>query len=84
MCTTHYPPLFKATAKVRSIPAHWLRGDTCHVPVLVWLPALASPLPATDAVRFSLQYVDALKIDHKTVEVCGVVSRPGVRARPDS
>jgi hypothetical protein len=51
-------------------------GDTCHVPVLIWLPALASALPSMDAVRFSFQYVDALKIDTRACELCGAIGRP--------
>jgi len=51
-------------------------GDECHVPVLIWLPALAADLPMMDVVRFSLQYVDAVKIDTKSCEVCAGVARP--------
>lgn len=57
-------------------------GDACHVPVLVWLPALASELPMMDVVRFSLQYVDAVKIDTKSCELCAGVARPAVRPLP--
>ena len=43
-------------------------GDSCHVPVLVWLPALAASMPVMDSVRFSLQYVDAVKIENKSIQ----------------
>jgi len=51
-------------------------GDECHVPVLIWLPALAADLPMMDVVRFSMQYVDAVKIDNKSIELCCGVARP--------
>ena len=56
-------------------------GDSCHVPVLVWLPALSAAMPHMEAVRFSLQYVDAVKIETKTAELTAGVARPMVRDR---
>lgn len=57
-------------------------GDAVHVPVLIWLPALSGATPVMEAVRFSLQYVDAVKIDTKTAELTASVSRPAVRSEP--
>ena len=57
-------------------------GDECHVPVLVSLPALAVPVPCVQVVRFSLTYVDALRIDTKSTELCTTIVRAAVRARP--
>ena len=59
-------------------------GDECHVPVLIWLPALEAELPMMDVVRFSLQYVDAIKIDTKSCEVCAGVARPAAGAVADA
>ena len=56
-------------------------GDACHVPVLLWLPALANATPATDVLRFSLHYVDAVKIDTKSCELCASIARPTVRCQ---
>lgn len=56
-------------------------GDECHVPVLVSLPALAVPVPCVQVVRFSLTYVDALRIDTKSTELCTTIVRAAVRAR---
>ena len=50
--------------------------DTCHVPVLIWLPALSSAVPFMEVVRFSLRYVDAVKIDTKMCELCATMRRP--------
>ena len=50
-------------------------GDSCHLPILVRLPALSSPASYMDVVRFSLTYVDALKIDTKTCDVCAGIAR---------
>ena len=55
-------------------------GDACHVPVLIWLPALAAATQAMDVVRFSLHYVDAVKIDTKSCELCATIARPTVSA----
>ena len=57
-------------------------GDECHVPVLVSLPALAVPVPCVQVVRFSLTYVDALRIDTKSTELCTTIVRAAARARP--
>ena len=50
-------------------------GEACHLPVLVRLPTLSTPASYTDAVRFSLTYVDALKIDLKSCDGCAGISR---------
>ena len=50
-------------------------GDACHLPILVTVPALSTPASYMDAVRFSLTYVDALKIDTKTCDGCAGISR---------
>ena len=57
-------------------------GESIHVPVLLWLPALAAAVPSVEAVRFSLHYVDAVKIDTKSCELCASIARPAVRALP--
>ena len=57
-------------------------GDACHVPVLLWMPALAAAAPVTDVVRFSLHYVDAVKIDTKSCELSATIARPVVSALP--
>ena len=54
-------------------------GDACHLPILVRLPTLSAPASYMDAVRFSLTYVDALKIDMKTCDGCAGISRVGTR-----
>lgn len=51
-------------------------GDAIHVPVLIWLPALSGATSAMETVRFSLQYVDAVKIDTKSTELTASVARP--------
>jgi hypothetical protein len=51
-------------------------GDSCHVPVLVWLPALSAPAATSAVVKFSLTYVDAVKIDSKTCELTAGIARP--------
>jgi hypothetical protein len=50
-------------------------GDACHIPLRVWLPPLTSPTPFMDVIRISLTYVDALKIDTKSCEMCAGVAR---------
>ena len=50
-------------------------GDACHLPILVRLPTLSAPASYMDAVRFSLTYVDALKIDTKSCDGCASISR---------
>ena len=57
-------------------------GDACHLPILVRLPALASPTSYTDVVRFSLTYVDALKIDTKTTDICAGIARVSTALLP--
>ena len=57
-------------------------GDACHVPVLVWLPAAAEPASYAEAVRFSLIYEDALKIDTKACDMGAGVARGTVRRPP--
>ena len=53
-------------------------GDVCHVPILVWLPKLHVPAAHIEIVRFTLFYVDALKIDTKSCNICASISRPAV------
>jgi len=59
-------------------------GDACHLPILVRLPTLSAPASYMDAVRFSLTYVDALKIDTKTCDGCAGISRMDSVASPIS
>ncbi|KAL1496276.1 hypothetical protein AB1Y20_016239 [Prymnesium parvum] len=55
-------------------------GDVCHVPVLVWLPKLQEPTATMETVKFSLSYVDAVKIDTRSCEACASISRPAVES----
>ena len=55
-------------------------GDAVHVVALVWVPPVEEPVPLSDAVRFSLQYIDAVKIETKSCELCATLARPPVRA----
>jgi hypothetical protein len=59
-------------------------GDSCHLPILVRLPALSSPASYMDVVRFSLTYVDALKIDTKTCDVCAGIARAEISPKPQA
>ena len=56
-------------------------GDVCHIPVLVWLPQLHVPAAHMEVVRFTLIYMDAMKIDTKSCDVCATISRPAVPPR---
>ena len=51
-------------------------GETCHIPVLLWLPPLASATHAMETVRFSLEYVDVDKFDAQACEICARLARP--------
>lgn len=53
-------------------------GDVCHVPVLIWLPRLHAPISKMEVIRFSLTYVDAVKIETRSCDVCASISRPAV------
>ena len=59
-------------------------GDLCHVPVLIWLPRAATESPDLEVVRFSLTYVDAIKIETKSCEVCATISRVLVSRRGET
>ena len=55
-------------------------GETRHVLALIALPALAAPVPSHEVVRFSLSYVDALRIETDSVELTASVARPAAPA----
>ncbi|KAL3919953.1 MAG: hypothetical protein SGPRY_005442 [Prymnesium sp.] len=44
--------------------------------------AASAASPSVEVVRFSLSYVDAVKIDTKSCEACAVICRPMVRKLP--
>jgi len=56
-------------------------GDVCHVPVQVCVPAVAAPLVDMDMLRFSLLYLDAVKIEAKAIDSSLRLARPPASLR---
>ena len=76
------PPRARAAHELRGVRRRPPRRDECHVPVLVSLPALAVPVPCVQVVRFLLTYVDALRIDTKSTELCTTIVQPRCARAP--